>query len=69
MSDVGGLSEAKAPVSRVIEYFPPGGNETIARDCKYMGSAYSKGAVVQTDTGANFECSGDKDGTWVKKSK
>jgi uncharacterized protein YaiI (UPF0178 family) len=68
MSDVSSLSEAEVAVSRVIEYFPPSGDTTIARDCKYASASYSKGAVVMTDTGATFECSGDKEGTWVKKS-
>lgn len=58
----------EAPVSRVIEYFPPG-ESIIARDCKYAGLPYSKGDVIRQQDGNTYECSGDKDGTWVKKSK
>lgn len=68
MSDVSVLSAAEAPVSRIIEYFPPSGNETTARDCMHGGSSYSKGATIDAGKGV-FECSGDKKGTWVKKSE
>lgn len=44
----------------------PGGG-VILRDCSYGGVSYSKGAVIQQADGHNYECSGDDDGTWVKK--
>lgn len=52
--------------SRIIEYFPPGGDGPTARDCQYQGNAYSKGAVVKMKDG-NYTCTGDKDGTWKPK--
>lgn len=60
----------KASVSRLIEYFPPGGNTTTARDCTYAGRSYSKGAVVTMGDGKDYQCSADAQGTWkpVKKS-
>jgi hypothetical protein len=59
----------EAPVSRVIEYFPPEGNLTIGRDCKYGGDSYSKGSVIIQADLAEHKCSGDADGTWVKVKK
>lgn len=59
----------RVDVSRIIEYFPPGGNKVIAKDCTYAGQGYSKGSIVAMGDG-NRECSGDSQGTWkpVKKS-
>jgi len=55
-------------VSRVIEYFPPGENMVTARDCKYQGQTYSKGAVITMPTVGGipgvYECSGDRHGAW-----
>jgi hypothetical protein len=59
----------EGPVSRVLEYFPPGGNIVTARDCMYAGGASSKGGVVKMGDGAMYECSGDKNGTWKKQKK
>ncbi len=54
--------------SRIIEYFPPG--PTIsAKDCKWSGETYSKGATHAGDDGAIYVCSGDKDGAWTPKKK
>ncbi len=69
MSDVSGLSKAEAPVSRVIEYFPPGGTKTTSRDCTYGGKTYSKGATITDEANVIQECSGDKDGSWVPPKK
>ena len=44
------------------------GPTVVAKDCMYGGVAYSKGAVIQQADGKNYECSGDDDGAWVKKS-
>jgi hypothetical protein len=59
----------EAPVSRIIEYFPPGGDKIIAKDCTYAGLGYSKGSILDMPGGVK-ECSGDKEGSWkpVKKS-
>jgi hypothetical protein len=59
----------EGPVSRVIEYLPPGGNIVTARDCTSGNAGYSKGSVIKMDDGALYECSGDKDGTWKKQKK
>ena len=59
----------EAPVSRVIEYFPPG-ETVIGRDCTYDGASYSKGIeITMGSPGESYVCSGDKNGTWVKASK
>jgi hypothetical protein len=48
--------------SRIIEYFPP---TVTARNCKYNGFGYSKGARVNQADGL-YECTGDDDGSWKK---
>jgi hypothetical protein len=59
----------EAPISRVIEYFPPG-ETVIGRDCTYGGATYSKGIeLTMGSPGESYVCSGDKNGTWVKASK
>jgi hypothetical protein len=52
-------------ISRVIEYLPTGGG-VVARDCMSGGKAYSKGAVTMMADANDYECTGDKDGSWKK---
>jgi hypothetical protein len=71
MNDVSGSSAVEAPISRVIEFSPPGGNTIIGKNCSWEGKTYSKGATITDDGGVIQECSGDENGSWVpqKKSK
>lgn len=63
------LTLPEAPVSRMIEYFPPG-EPVIGRDCTYDGATYSKGIeITMGSPGETYQCSGDKNGTWVKVEK
>jgi hypothetical protein len=59
LADTGNL------ISRVIEYLPTGGG-VVARDCTSGGKTYSKGAVSLMADGNDYECTGDKDGSWKK---
>ena len=51
-----------------VEYPTSKGDVVTARDCVY-GSKYSKGAVVDMADGSQYECTGDKDGSWKKLKK
>jgi hypothetical protein len=59
---------AKSLISRVIEYLPPtlGDGVSVARDCTWTGTKYSKGMQIKMDDGNTYECTGDKDGSWKK---
>jgi hypothetical protein len=70
LESIRSVSEARSgsSVSRVIEYPPTGGDAAIPRDCVFGGQRYSKGATIAGVDGNNYECTGDKDGSWKKKA-
>ena len=59
-----------ASITRIIEYAPPftsiggGGIGVPFRDCYYGGQRYSRGSIITMVNGKNYECTGDKDGSW-----